>query len=181
MNYERFGRADNSLCEYTKETDQDFNAPDSTDQESSPESNGPTIPEEIVVEELILSLPISQRDYTLLNSFNTCPITGYIQDPDYSYPNEVFIDENISNYREEILKFAQIGIVDGYEDGRFKPLREMTRTEFLKVALISHCYEYQNEDPSSLPYTDVDQTSWQARVIKKAQDLGMINGDITES
>jgi hypothetical protein len=74
-------------------------------------------------------------------------------------------------YREEILKFAQIGIVDGYDDGMFKPLQEMTRTEFLKVALISHCFVYRNEDPSSLLYTDVDKSSWQARVIKKAEDL----------
>lgn len=57
----------------------------------------------------------------------------------------------------------------------------MTRTEFLKVALISHCYSYRDEDPSDLVYTDVDTTSWQARVIKRAQDLGMINGDKTES
>ena len=55
----------------------------------------------------------------------------------------------------------------------------MTRTEFLKVALISHCYEYRSEDPSDLIYTDVDTSSWQAKVIKKAQILGMINGDQT--
>jgi hypothetical protein len=78
------------------------------------------------------------------------------------------------------LKFAQIGIIDGFEDSTFKPLQEMTRTEFLKIALISHCYEYNNEDTSSLIYTDVDLTSWQARVIKKAESLGMINGDKTE-
>ena len=57
----------------------------------------------------------------------------------------------------------------------------MTRAEFLKVALISHCYGYQSEDTSDLAYRDVDINSWQARVISKAQALGMINGDINEA
>jgi hypothetical protein len=69
------------------------------------------------------------------------------------------------------LKFSNIGIVDGFEDGTFKPFQEITRTEFLKIALISHCYEYQNENPESLEYIDVDKTSWQAKVIMKAQNL----------
>jgi hypothetical protein len=43
-----------------------------------------------------------------------------------------------------MLKFTQIGIVNGYDDGEFKPLQEMTRTEFLKVTLISHCYKYRD-------------------------------------
>ena len=93
----------------------------------------------------------------------------------------MFSDEDNSEYRDLIIKFADIGIVDGFEDGSFKPSQEMTRTEFLKVALISHCYEYKDEDPSSLEYRDVDQSSWQAKVIKKAQELGMINGDLDET
>jgi hypothetical protein len=73
------------------------------------------------------------------------------------------------------LKFKEIGIVNGYDDGNFRPSNTMTRTEFLKVALISHCYEYKSEKPSDLIYTDVDTNSWQAKVIKKAQGLGVIN------
>lgn len=70
-----------------------------------------------------------------------------------------------------MLKFADIGILSGYEDGSFGPFNEITRTEFLKIALISHCYQYRDEDTSTLPYTDVDLTSWQAKVIQKAQEL----------
>jgi hypothetical protein len=42
-----------------------------------------------------------------------------------------------------------------------------TRTEFLKIALRSYCYEYINEDPSDLIFTDVSKNIWQAKVIKK--------------
>lgn len=132
--------------------------------------NTPTVPEEVVVEEIELVLN-DDLDHTLTNDFSFCSITRDIQNPNYVYNEGVFTDENTSIYREEILRFAQIGIVDGYDDGTFKPLQEMTRTEFLKVALISHCYEYINEDTSTLRYTDVDQSSWQARVIKKAESL----------
>jgi hypothetical protein len=78
-----------------------------------------------------------------------------------------------------VLKFSEIGIVDGYDDGTFKPLQEMTRTEFLKVALISHCYKYRDLGGNT-PYTDVEVGTWQSRVIERAQELKMINGDITE-
>ena len=83
----------------------------------------------------------------------------------------VFSDVDVSQFEQDILKFAEIGIVDGYDGGEFKPFAQMTRTEFLKVALISHCYEYRDEDPSNIVYTDVDKTSWQAKVITKAQAL----------
>ena len=78
------------------------------------------------------------------------------------------------------MKFSEIGIINGYEDGNFGAKNNMTRTEFLKVALISHCYDYSKQDPSGLKYIDIDTTSWQAKVISKAEDLGMINGDTLE-
>jgi len=73
------------------------------------------------------------------------------------------------------------GIMNGNTSGLlnpvwvFEPWRDTTRSEFLKIALRAYCYEYINEDPSSLTFTDVDKASWQARVIKKAVDLGIIS------
>ncbi len=126
--------------------------------------------------------PVKGEDYVIENDFKYCPIITDIQNPIYVYKTSgVFADEDSSAYKQELLKFAAIGIINGYDNGNFGPSNTMTRTEFLKVALISHCYEYRSEDPSDLVYTDVDTTSWQARVIKKAQDLGMINWDKTES
>jgi len=120
--------------------------------------------------------------YTLENTFASCSIIQDIQDVDYEFATSwKFVDEARFVHNNEIMKFTQIGIVNGYNDGTFGPWIEMTRAEFLKVALKSHCYDYQNKDTSNLLYIDVDQTSWQARVIQKAQTLWMINGDIDEN
>ena len=111
-------------------------------------------------------------NYSLENNFSSCPLVQSIRNPDYIFQSSgVFTDEETMSYRENILKFSSLGIIDGYEDGSFQAQREITRSEFLKVALASHCYEYTNEDPSDLRYIDVDQSSWQARVIKKAESL----------
>lgn len=117
--------------------------------------------------------------YTVKNDFSWCEIIDNINDENFMFQEAwVFVDENELWYKDKILKFAEIWIVDGYEDGRFKPKKRMTRAEFLKVALISHCYKYKNEDTSDLKYKDVDKESWQAKVIKKSEALWMIHGDI---
>ena len=133
-----------------------------------------------ISDEASLENEVISDEYTLENNFESCPIISHITNPDYQYDTTgVFIDEQISNYRDEILKFKAIGIVDGYDDGTFKPFQEMTRTEFLKVALISHCYTYR-ELEGNTEYSDMMTSTWQARVVEKAQSLGMINGDISE-
>ena len=143
------------------------------------------VPEELILEEtqeetiaLENTEPQKGIDYVLEEDFQACPIILNIQDPDYPFSKEnIFSDITGIYNRNDILKFAQIGIVDGYDDGEFKPFKQMTRTEFLKVALISHCYTYKLEDPRDLVYIDVDTSTWQAKVIKKAESLWMINGD----
>lgn len=77
----------------------------------------------------------------------------------------------------KIRKFQALNVVNGYSDGSFRPKNGVTRTEFLKILLNTHCHNYQNEDTSTLNYVDVNKASWQARVIKKSQDLKLINGD----
>jgi len=126
--------------------------------------------------------PVIWEDYSLENDFWYCNIIRDINNEEYVYNRSwMFIDESSSIHKDTILKFAKIGIVDGYSDGSFQPNLYITRSEFLKIALISHCYEYKNQDPNSLGYTDIDMDSWQAKVVQKAQSLWMINGDIDES
>gem|GEM_PF-2906153 len=106
--------------------------------------------------------------YTLQNTFDSCSVVANIKDSEYIYSSKgVFVDEDLSQYKQELLKFKAIGIVDGYEDGSFQPLKEISRTEFLKVVLISHCYYYRDMDTTTLSYGDVDKLSWQAKVIAK--------------
>ena len=77
-----------------------------------------------------------------------------------------------------LLSFAQIGIVNGYSDWNFGPQNTITRAEFLKIALTSHCYSYDDQDGSLLEYDDIVADSWQARVVSKAKSLSMIDGNI---
>jgi len=119
-------------------------------------------------------------DFTIENSFETCSIIDDIQNPLYDYRWENYSDTALTKFESQIDKFTQIGIVDGYDDGWFKPFREMSRAEFLKVALISHCYTYRELEWFT-PYEDVISNTWQARVIQKAESLWMINGDTTDS
>ncbi len=185
-NYEESWFSKPELCEYTV----DASNPEDTAQENeqdtneSVEENIPNENENVneeVKQEVEEITPEKWEDYIMQNDFASCDIIRNIQNPLYQFAEDVFSDISLSAQRANILKFAQIGIVDGYEDGTFGPSNEMTRTEFLKVALISHCYEYQNESTDSLTYTDIDKSSWQAKVIKKAESLWMINGDIDEN
>jgi len=176
-NYRTYGFSDPDLCEYLEDNDsvsvspEDSSEQDVINQEDTPVDETPTAENVLVKDD----------DYTLENDFNSCPIIDDIQNPNYIYSRDVYWDTALSRYESEIYKFSQIGIVNGYDDGTFGPESEMTRTEFLKVALISHCYEYSTEDVSNLDYIDVDRLSWQARVISKAESLDMINGDRDEA
>ena len=116
------------------------------------------------------------QSYTLKNDFQSCKIIDDILDENYVYSkNGVFTDEQEAQYKDILLKFAQIGIIDGYEDGSVKPNQKMTRAEFLKVALISHCYTYR-ELEGKTGYSDTQEGSWQSKVIEKSETLKMVNG-----
>jgi len=47
----------------------------------------------------------------------------------------------------------------------------MTRAEFLKIVLLSHCYQYENSNPYDLDYTDLEYDTWQAHVAKRSTEL----------
>lgn len=120
------------------------------------------------------------EDYNIENDFSTCPVISDIQNPEYTYSSERFYDEDTATYKQEILKFAQIGIIDGYEDGNFFPKKNISRTEFLKIVLLSHCYEYKNMNVQNMNFIDVDKNAWEAKVIAKALELWIIHGDTYE-
>ncbi len=54
---------------------------------------------------------------------------------------------------------------------------DLTRAEFLKIMLRSHCYSYADQDTSGLEFVDVDNNSWQAHVIAKALELDIVIED----
>lgn len=71
-----------------------------------------------------------------------------------------------------------IGIVDGYEDGYFRPSQNVSRVEFTKMVLLSHCFVYENENTQDISskYIDMIPETWKSRVVEKADQLGIIRG-----
>lgn len=67
------------------------------------------------------------------------------------------------------------GIVEGYDDGSFKPDQEINRAEFLKLVIKSADKAIQACD-GAVPYSDVAITEWWAGIICTATDLGIVEG-----
>lgn len=87
-----------------------------------------------------------------------------------------FSDINNTFAKEYIAKLAWLGIINGYEDGTFKPEQNASRAEYLKIVLRGMGIDYSNADTSKLTFADVDKDSWIAKVVVKAVELNMIDG-----
>lgn len=85
-------------------------------------------------------------------------------------------------YADDIEQLSDLGILCGYEEGYFKPNKELTREEM--VSLFVRAYEYIKGEAVScnswteIKFIDSDQISkWALEDIKKACELGFIEGD----
>ena len=133
----------------------------------------PTSDEDMILfpENTIEKMTDTGIEYTLSNSYDSCSIISSLTSPDFAYSTDSYSDISTSEYRDEILKFSELGVIHGYDDGTFGAQIDISRTEFLKVVLKSHCLNYDEQDASLLTYIDIDTNTWQARVIAKAQEL----------
>ena len=66
------------------------------------------------------------------------------------------------------------GIVNGYDDGTFRPSQQINRAEFMKVVMegffdVSDSYARDC-------FTDVKESDWFAKYICMGKDLGIVNG-----
>ena len=120
---------------------------------------------------------IPAAPYSMKNNFSACDTVTSLQNPDFGLPNMgEFYDISSSLHYEKIRKFQAVGLVNGFEDGNFRPQSNITRAEFLKIALIAHCYDY-SDLRGTTNFRDVPSATWQARVLEKAMELRMVNGD----
>lgn len=71
-----------------------------------------------------------------------------------------------------VAKFAQAGIVTGYEDQEFHPDEPVTRAEF--VTFLNRVFRYESDGPSS--FTDVKSSDWYKEAVSKATNAGLIQG-----
>lgn len=55
--------------------------------------------------------------------------------------------------------------------------QNVSRIEFLKILLRLNCYDYSSEDTSTISdiYSDISPDLWEAKVVKKSHELGIIS------
>lgn len=94
---------------------------------------------------------------------------------------------NFSDVQEGNFHYVAIrslkdsGIINGYEDGTFKPKQEITRAEALKVITLSTGKIMEEELnsivlPEEPIFTDVDETAWYINYLFIAKAKEVING-----
>lgn len=90
---------------------------------------------------------------------------------DQSWEKKSFSDVGSQWYAEAVSVMAGLGVIQGYSDGSFKPGREITRAEFVTMAV--NCDTIM-EGGSSFP--DVSASFWGAPYIATAAAKGWISG-----
>ena len=92
-------------------------------------------------------------------------------------------DLNESNFQPEVRVLAALDIVEGYEDGSFKPANEVTRAELAtilaRVKVGGDKEMIKSYNYGHMTYTDVLNNGyvWAAPAIQYATDNGMVVGD----
>lgn len=76
-------------------------------------------------------------------------------------------------YNNAVSTLTRAGILDGYEDGSFRPNASITRAEFTKIAV---SFFKHAGGASSNPFSDVPDSAWYAEFVKAAAELGLIDG-----
>lgn len=116
----------------------------------------------------------------MITSFATVNAITTITFPDLSW--EVY-DKDLRDYvtvhhdcEREILIASQIGVINGYEDGTFKPDNPVTRAEFIKMLMGLATNQTFNFNNIPTKYT-----SWARRYVSLAEIQGIIEtGKYTE-
>ncbi|WP_438351372.1 S-layer homology domain-containing protein [Paenibacillus sp. FA6] len=73
---------------------------------------------------------------------------------------------------QSINEFASKGLINGYEDGSFKPNRSISRVEF--ITIINKLFGFIETE--KVTYRDVGSDQWFASEIGKAKKVGYISG-----
>ena len=118
----------------------------------------------------------TERIYSVSKRYTSCPMIPNIL-WDYNKDFEIYY-KDIANIRnlDEVQRLTKTDVVNKNwvnNTWLFEPLRWITRAEFLAIVLKVHCYDVSKK-PDYLPYYDVDLDTWQARVIRVADQIWII-------
>lgn len=86
-------------------------------------------------------------------------------------------------YEKEMRRLIEFGVINGYEDGTYKPNRNVTRAEFAKMIVLTFDLPLFGESPDgsvstaqTTSFTDVNQLHWFSQYVETASQAGIING-----
>lgn len=99
------------------------------------------------------------------------PLTAFAA----SASNTTYSDIAGENCEGAVNVLSALGVVNGYEDGTYKPANIVTRAEMAKLIITALGMEsYATATTSS--YTDMTNAKWAVPVVEYATSLGVING-----
>ena len=75
-------------------------------------------------------------------------------------------------YNNAVSTLSNMGIINGYEDGTFKPNAPITRAEFTAIA--TRFFDYEAEYDGA--FNDVSARAWYADYVQAAVDMGLVDG-----
>lgn len=87
-----------------------------------------------------------------------------------------FTDEKDIQYKEAVQFMAGLGILNGYEDGSFKPGQNLTRAEAAKIIAYLVGGPSVENTPSEAVFTDVPVNDWANKYISYCYRKNIING-----
>lgn len=87
------------------------------------------------------------------------------------FPDFVDIEESI--YKDAIEVLHDLEVLEGYENGEFRPKQKINRAEFVKVVLYLIDDDIENQTGGC--FDDVDE-EWFAKYVCRAKELGIVDG-----
>lgn len=75
-----------------------------------------------------------------------------------------------------VTELVEIGVIAGYDDGYFRPEKEITRTEFCALMARTLGYDKEGYIPQKALFTDVKDGYWGEAYISFCYEKGLING-----
>lgn len=89
------------------------------------------------------------------------------------YPD---VEANAS-YGQAVLELSQVGLIEGYPDGYFKPLEPINRAEFFKIALAEFLDRKVISQKEYELYSNPSIEGWEARYLHFADEMGLESKD----
>ena len=111
--------------------------------------------------------------FETLPSENTAAAKLSYSLPELSMGNAYFSDINDTDwFKNSVSALSNSGIINGYNDGSFKPQNYITRAEFTK--LVASAFSINSEKTAS--FEDVPDDAWYTEYINDASGAGIITG-----